>query len=64
MFRKSEKQVLQDILTEYKSRQTANHATISNQDIQFLLKNTDFDEYDIREWFREFLKVIIRSLNC
>ena len=26
-------------------------------EISFLLENTDFDEYDIREWFREFLKV-------
>lgn len=32
---------------------------LRKEDIAFLLENTDFDEYDIREWFREFLKVII-----
>ena len=30
---------------------------LSKSDISSLLENTDFDEYDIREWFREFLKV-------
>ena len=30
---------------------------LSKSDISTLLENTDFDEYDIREWFREFLKV-------
>ena len=30
---------------------------LSKSDIISLLENTDFDEYDIREWFREFLKV-------
>ena len=32
-------------------------AMLSKSDISYLLENTDFDEYDIREWFREFLKV-------
>ena len=31
---------------------------LRKEDIAFLLENTDFDEYDIREWFREFLKVM------
>ena len=31
---------------------------LRRSDIDFLLENTDFDEYDIREWFREFLKVM------
>ena len=31
---------------------------LHKEDIAFLLENTDFDEYDIREWFREFLKVL------
>ena len=26
-------------------------------DVTYLLENTTFDEYDIREWFREFIKV-------
>ena len=25
-------------------------------DVTYLLENTTFDEYDIREWFREFIK--------
>ena len=37
---------------------------LHKEDIAFLLENTDFDEYDIREWFREFLKVLkIVNLN-
>ena len=27
------------------------------EDVTYLLDNTTFDEYDIREWFREFIKV-------
>ena len=27
------------------------------EDVTYLLENTTFDEYDIREWFREFIKV-------
>ena len=49
---------MQDILEEYKEGQGYNGATLSNKDITFLLAHTDFDEYDIREWFREFLKVV------
>ena len=32
----------------------------SREDIEFLLEKTDFDEYDIREWFRAFIKVTIK----
>ena len=32
-------------------------AYITKEDINLLLEETDFDEFDIREWFREFLKV-------
>ena len=34
-----------------------NNVVLSNEDINFLLTNTEFDEYEIREWFREFVKV-------
>ena len=30
---------------------------LQKDDIIYLLENTTFDEYDIREWFREFIKV-------
>ena len=30
---------------------------LQKDDIIYLLENTTFDEYDIREWFREFVKV-------
>ena len=30
----------------------------SREDIDFLLEKTSFDEYDIREWFRAFIKVM------
>ena len=36
-------------------------AMITKEDIIFLMDNTDFDECDIREWFKEFLKV---KLSC
>ena len=32
---------------------------LSREDIDFLLEKTSFDEYDIREWFRAFIKVIL-----
>ena len=35
---------------------------LSKSDISTLLENTDFDEYDIREWFREFLKVSTKKI--
>ena len=35
-------------------------ALLTKEDIKYLLANTDFDEFDIREWFREFLKVSLR----
>ena len=31
--------------------------SLSRDDIDFLLEKTSFDEYDIREWFRAFIKV-------
>ena len=37
-------------------------AILTQEDITFLLENTDFDEYDIREWFREFLKVFNQEI--
>ena len=33
--------------------------SLSRDDIDFLLEKTSFDEYDIREWFRAFIKVFI-----
>ena len=30
---------------------------LQKADVTYLLENTTFDEYDIREWFREFIKV-------
>ena len=30
-------------------------------DVTYLLENTTFDEYDIREWFREFIKAGCRT---
>ena len=38
-------------------------AMITKEDIIFLMDNTDFDECDIREWFKEFLKVKLRLPN-
>ena len=32
---------------------------LRRDDIKYLLENTTFDEYDIREWFREFVKVLV-----
>ena len=34
---------------------------LSREDIDFLLEKTSFDEYDIREWFRAFIKVIFNG---
>ena len=44
-------------LQEYQVDSSLRQAILTQEDITFLLENTDFDEYDIREWFREFLKV-------
>ena len=35
---------------------------LTKEDIKYLLDNTDFDEFDIREWFREFLKVSLYNI--
>ena len=35
---------------------------LQKDDIIYLLENTTFDEYDIREWFREFIKVGLVSI--
>ena len=53
--------LFQELSTEYEA--CGNAATITKDDIAFLLENTDFDEYDIREWFREFLKVFLIKFN-
>ena len=37
---------------------------LRRDDIKYLLENTTFDEYDIREWFREFVKVQGVPKNC
>ena len=44
-------------LQEYQVDSSLRQVILTQEDITFLLENTDFDEYDIREWFREFLKV-------
>ena len=31
---------------------------LTQRDVDFLLKETTFDEYEIREWFRAFIKVL------
>ena len=36
---------------------------LQKDDIIYLLENTTFDEYDIREWFREFIKVGLVSIS-
>ena len=32
-----------------------NNRVLTEEDIEFLVQNTEFNEKDIREWFREFL---------
>ena len=29
---------------------------LDKEDVAYLLEKTTFDEYDVREWFREFIK--------
>ena len=46
-------------LQEYQVDSSLRQVILTQEDITFLLENTDLDEYDIREWFREFLKVFL-----
>ena len=47
-----------DMMSKQKRKNAReNNVVLSNEDINFLLTNTEFDEYEIREWFREFVKV-------
>ena len=48
-------------LQEYQVDSSLRQVILTKEDITFLLENTDFDEYDIREWFREFLKVFYQE---
>ena len=49
------------ILQEYQVDFSLWQVILTQEDITFLLDHTDFDEYDIREWFREFLKVFYQE---
>ena len=48
-------------LQEYQVDSSLRQVILTQEDITFLLDHTDFDEYDIREWFREFLKVFYQE---
>ena len=48
-------------LQEYQVDSSLRQVILTKEDITFLLENTDLDEYDIREWFREFLKVFYQE---
>ena len=35
----------------------ARHENVSKEDLEFLLRNTDYSEHDIRELYRGFMQV-------
>ena len=46
------------VITMYPGEETRRpRPALLKEDVAYLLEKTTFDEYDVREWFREFIKV-------